>query len=30
MNTQNMKQKNGKLLTVNQKIFIHTKIQSFF
>ena len=28
--TQNLQQKNGMLLTVNQKVFIHTKIQSNF
>ena len=30
MNTQNLQQKNGTLLTVNQKVFIHMKIQSNF
>ena len=34
MKTQNLQQeqqnKNGMLLTVNQKVFIHTKIQSNF
>ena len=27
MKTQNLQQKNGKLLTVNQKVNIHTPIQ---
>ena len=30
MNTQNLQQKNDTLMTVNQKVFIHTKIQSNF
>ena len=28
MNIQNLQQKNGTLLTANQKVFIHMKIQS--
>ena len=28
MNIQNLQQKNGTLMTVNQKVFIHMKIQS--
>ena len=30
MNIQNLQQKNGTLLTVNQKVFIRMKIQSNF
>ena len=30
MNIQNLQQKNGTLLTVNQKVFIHTKMKSNF
>ena len=30
MKTQNLQQKNDMLLTVNQKVIIHTKIKSNF
>ena len=30
LTTQNLKQKNGILLTVSQKVIIHTKIQSIY
>ena len=30
MKIQNLQQENGMLLTVNQKVFIHTKIKSNF